>query len=73
MRNVIEKDVIICVISLQGREVTKNFNFTISKFRAQRYEYIWKARVGKPWREKGGEHADMVSEGFGNFIATETG
>ena len=47
----------------------KNFNFTISKFRVQRYEDMWPARVGKPWREKGGEHADMVSEGFGNFIA----
>ena len=23
----------------------------------------------KPWREKGGAHADMVPEGFGNFIA----
>ena len=47
----------------------KNFNFTISKFRAQRYEDIWPARIGKPWGEKGGEHADMMSEGFGNFIA----
>ena len=46
----------------------KNFNFTISKFRAQRYEDIWSAKVGKPWREKGGEHADMVSEGFANLI-----
>ena len=73
MRNVIEKAVSVCVISLQGREVRKNFNFTISKFRAQRYEDIWQARVEKPWREKGGEHADMVSEGFGNFIARETG
>ena len=38
----------------------KNFNFPISKFGA---------KIGKPWRQKGGAHADMVSEGFGNFIA----
>ena len=25
----------------------------------------------KPWREKGGAHADMVPEGFGNFIAKD--
>ena len=43
----------------------KDFNFTISKFRAQRYEDIWSAKVRKPWREKG----DARSEGFGNFIA----
>ena len=42
----------------------KNFNFTISKFRAQRYEDIWPAMVVKPWTEKGGAHADVVSEGF---------
>ena len=47
----------------------KNFNFTISKFQAQRCEDIWPAKVGKPWREKGVAHADMVLEGFGNFIA----
>ena len=47
----------------------KNFNFPISKFRAQRYEDIWPAKVGKPWREKGGTHANIMSEGFGNFIA----
>ena len=47
----------------------KKFNFTTSKFRAQRYEDIWPAKVGKPWREKGGTHADMVSGGFENFIA----
>ena len=49
--------------------VTKNFNFTITKSRAQRYEDMWPAKDGKPWREKSGAHADMVSEGFGNFIA----
>ena len=66
MRNV-KKAVSICVINLQGREVKKNYYFTISKFRAKRYEDISQARVGKPGREKGGEHADMVSKGFGNF------
>ena len=35
----------------------KKFNFTISKFRAQRYEDIWLTKVGKRWREKGGAHA----------------
>ena len=49
--------------------VTKNFNFTITKSRAQRYEDMWPAKDGKPWREKSGAHADMVSEGFENFIA----
>ena len=42
----------------------KNFSFTISKFRAQEYEDIRPAMVGKPWSEKGDAHADMVSEGF---------
>ena len=46
----------------------KNFNFTISKSRAQRYEDIRPARVGKPWREKGRAHTDMVLERFENFI-----
>ena len=41
----------------------------MSKFRAQQYEDIWPTKVGKPWIEKGGAHADMVSEGFANFIA----
>ena len=36
----------------------------MSKFRAQRYEDIWPGNVGKPRREKGDAHADMVSEGF---------
>ena len=70
VRNVIEKAVSICVIILQDRKV-KKFNFTISKFRAQRYEDIWPTKVGKPWREKGGAHADMVPEGFENFIAKD--
>ena len=35
---------------------------------------VWKYMTSKgwkalPWREKGGAHADMMSEGFGNFIA----
>ena len=47
----------------------KNFNFTISKFRAQRCEDIWPAKVGNPWRGKGVAHVDKVFEGFGNFIA----
>ena len=38
----------------------KKFNFTKSKFWAQRYEEIWPAKVGKPWREKGGAHADRI-------------
>ena len=38
VRNVIEKPVSICVTILQDRKVKKNFNFTISKFRAQRCE-----------------------------------
>ena len=46
----------------------KNFNFTISKFRAQRYMKIYdQQRLESPeekLREKGGAHADMVSEGF---------
>ena len=70
VRNVIEKAVSICVIILQDRKV-KKFNFTISKFRAQRYEDIWPTKVGKPWRVKSGAHADMVPEGFGNFIAKD--
>ena len=53
--------------SARQRGTKKNCYFTISKFRAKRYEDICQARVGKPGREKGGEHADMVSEGFGNF------
>ena len=28
-------------------------------------------KPGKPWREKCGAHADMVPEGFGNFIAKD--
>ena len=40
VRNVIKKAVSICVIILQDRK-EKKFNFTISKFRAQRYEDIW--------------------------------
>ena len=40
VRNVIEKPVSICVIILQDRKVKKNFNFTISKFRAKRCEDI---------------------------------
>ena len=28
-------------------------------------------KPGKPSREKGGTHADMVPEGFGNFIAKD--
>ena len=40
----------------------KKFNFTISKFRAQRYEDIWPAKAEKPWRGKGVAHADMVSD-----------
>ena len=39
VRNVIEKAVSICVIILQDRKV-KKLNFTVSKFRAQRYEDI---------------------------------
>ena len=58
--NVIEKAVSTCVMNLQGRKVKKKFNFTKSKFRAQRYEDIWPAKVGKPWREKGGPHADRI-------------
>ena len=53
--------------SARQRGKKKNYYFTISKFRAKRYEDICQARVGKPGIEKGGEHADMVSEGFGNF------
>ena len=26
-------------------------------------------KTGKPWREKGSVHADIVPEGFGDFIA----
>ena len=62
-----EKAVSIYVIILPDRKV-KTFNFTISKFPAQRYEDIWPAKVGMPLREKGEAHADMVSEGFGNSI-----
>ena len=51
----------------------KKFNFTISKFRAQRYEDVWPAMVGKPWREKGGANADMVSEGFETLLLRATG
>ena len=47
-------------MNLQGKKVKKKFNFTKSKFRAQRYEDIWPAKVGKPWREKGGPHADRI-------------
>ena len=51
----------ICVMNLQGRKVKKKkINFTKWKFRAQRYEEIWPAKVGKPWREKGGAHADRI-------------
>ena len=69
VRNVIKKAVKVFVIILQDRKV-KKINFTIvSKFRAQQYEDTWPTMVGKPWREKGGAHADMVSEGFARFIA----
>ena len=68
VRNVIEKAVSICVTILQNRKI-KKFNFKISKFRAQQYEDLWPTKIGKPWREKGGAHADMVSEGFANFTA----
>ena len=61
-----EKAVSIYVIILPDGKV-KTFNFTISKFPAQRYEDIWPAKVGMPLREKGEAHADMVSEGFGNY------
>ena len=30
----------------------KDFNFTIVKFRVQRYGDMWPKKVGKPWREK---------------------
>ena len=67
VRNVVEKAVTISVIILQHRKV-KQFNFKILNFRAQQYEDIWPTKVRKPWREKGGAHADMVPEGFGNFL-----
>ena len=53
VRNVSEKA--ICVIIQQDRKV-KNFNFTISKFWAQRYGAIWPTKVGKPWRAKTAGH-----------------
>ena len=45
----------------------KKFNFTASKFRAQRYEDIWPTKVGKPWIEKGDAHADMVQKDLENL------
>ena len=51
------------------RQKGKRIQLTISKFRAQQYEDIWPKKVGKPWSEKGGSHADMVLDGFVNFIA----
>ena len=61
------KNVSICVIILQDRKV-KKFNLAISKFRQQQYENILPTKVGKPSRESA-VHADMVSQGFANFIA----
>ena len=55
------------------RQKGKKINFTIWKFRVQQYEDIWPTMVGKPWREKSGVHADMVSNGFANFIAKGNG
>ena len=50
VKNVIEKAVSICVIIQQDCKVKrKNFSFTISKSRAQRYG---PTKVGKPWKEK---------------------
>ena len=46
---------------LQLHNINKVSSTTVWRYR--------QARLGKPWREKGGEHADMVSEGFGNFKA----
>ena len=57
----------LCVIILQDRKVKKKFNFTVSKFRAQRYEDIWPTKVGKPWIEKGDAHADMVQKDLENL------
>ena len=45
----------------------KKLNFTISKFRAQRYEDIWPKKVGKPWIEKGDAYADMVQKDLENL------
>ena len=42
---------------------------TVSKFRVQQYEDVWPTKAGKPWREKGSAHADMVSERFANLKA----
>ena len=51
-----------------SRQKVKKFNLTISKFRQQQYENILPTKVGKPSRESA-VHADMVSQGFANFIA----
>ena len=70
VRNVIEKAVSICVINLHNTKVKKLQipNIKVSSTTVSRYMTSkgWKAL---PWREKGGAHADMMSEGFGNFIA----
>ena len=48
----------------------KDFDFTILKFRVQRYEDMWPKKVGKPWREKRRctLHVGMVSKEFANFV-----
>ena len=73
VKNVIEKAASIIMRNnttrLQGKK--KNFNFTMSKFWAQRYWDMWPTKVGKPWREKRRctLHAGMVSGKFANFIS----
>ena len=48
----------------------KDFNFTIVKFRVQRYGDMWPKKVGKPWREERRctLYAGMVSKEFANFV-----
>ena len=68
MRNVIEKAVRICVINLQDRKVKKTSTSQYQSFEHNGMKIYDQQRL-ESLEEKKGAHADMVSEGFGNFIA----
>ena len=55
----------------KGKQI-QLYNIKVSSTTKVGYNFF-PTKVGKPWREKSGAHADMVSKGFANFIAKGDG
>ena len=68
VRNVIEKAVSICVLNLHNTKVKKTSNSQYQSFEHNGMKIYDQQRL-ESLEEKKAAHADMVSEGFGNFIA----